>query len=68
MRVMLSKGDTALVCPGGVRECTYMRKGREAVFLTSRTGFVRIAMQYGESSASLKACFRGALLGLNSAF
>ena len=44
---MLSKGDSALVCPGGVRECLYMEKGREAVFLSGRTGFVRIAMQYG---------------------
>lgn len=47
MRGMLSKGDSALVCPGGVRECLYMEKGREAVFLSGRTGFVRIAMQYG---------------------
>lgn len=48
MRGMLSKGDSALVCPGGVRECLYMERGREAVFLQGRTGFVRIAMQYGE--------------------
>ena len=50
MRGMLSKGDSALVCPGGVRECLYMEKGREAVFLSGRTGFVRIAMQYGAAA------------------
>ncbi len=52
MRGMLSRGDSALVCPGGVRECLYMQRGREAVFLHGRTGFVRIAMQYGAAYTS----------------
>ena len=47
MRAMLSRGRSALVCPGGVRECLYMEHGREAVYLSNRTGFVRIALQYG---------------------
>ena len=47
MRAMLGRGHSALVCPGGVRECLYMEHGREAVYLSNRTGFVRIALQYG---------------------
>ena len=50
MRAMLSRGHSALVCPGGVRECLYMEHGREAVYLSNRTGFVRIALQYGAPS------------------
>ena len=47
MRAMLGRGPRARVCPGGVRECLYMEHGREAVYLSNRTGFVRIALQYG---------------------
>lgn len=47
MHGMLERGHSALVCPGGVRECLYMEHGREAVYLTKRTGFVRIALQHG---------------------
>ena len=50
MRAMLGRGHSALVCPGGVRECLYMEHGREAVYLSNRTGFVRIALQYGAPS------------------
>ena len=50
MRAMLSRGHSVLVCPGGVRECLYMEHGREAVYLSNRTGFVRIALQYGAPS------------------
>lgn len=48
MHAMLARGHSALVCPGGVRECLYMEHGLEAVYLTKRTGFVRIALQHGD--------------------
>ena len=48
MHAMLARGHSALVCPGGMRECLYMEHGREAVYLTKRTGFVRIALQHGD--------------------
>ncbi len=47
MHAMLARGHSALVCPGGVQECLYMEHDREAVYLTKRTGFVRIALQHG---------------------
>ena len=47
MHALLKAGDSALVCPGGVRECTHMERDREAIVLRGRTGFVRIAMQHG---------------------
>lgn len=56
MHAMLRRGHSALVCPGGVRECLYMEHGREAVYLTKRTGFVRIALQHGASLLLLSAC------------
>jgi 2-acylglycerol O-acyltransferase 2 len=47
MHALLREGACVLVCPGGVRECLHMEKGREAILLHGRTGFVRIAMQHG---------------------
>ena len=32
----------------GVAEMAYMEPGKDIVFLSSRTGFVRIALQHGE--------------------
>lgn len=55
MHAMLERGHSVLVCPGGVQECLYMKHGREAVYLTKRTGFVRIALQHGAPS---QACPR----------
>jgi hypothetical protein len=46
----LGSNQAVLLCPGGVRECTYMQKGREVAFLSERTGFVRIALQHGRIS------------------
>jgi hypothetical protein len=42
---LLSKGTSVALCPGGVRECLYMEKGKEVVFLKQRRGFVRWAQQ-----------------------
>eukprot|EP00884_Botryococcus_braunii_P007200 jgi/Botrbrau1/16481/Bobra.0142s0075.1 len=47
MHSLLSKGNSVLLCPGGVRECTYMKHGEEVAYVRSRTGFVRIALQHG---------------------
>ncbi len=47
MRALLAEGASPLVCPGGVRECLYMRHDAEVVFLRQRHGFVRIALQHG---------------------
>ncbi len=38
---LLSEGTSVALCPGGVRECLYMERGKEVVFLRQRKGFVR---------------------------
>lgn len=47
MRAMLEEGASPVLCPGGVRECLFLRHDAEVVFLRKRLGFVRIALQYG---------------------
>ena len=48
MHGILQAGGTVVVIPGGVQECAFLERGQESVFLKSRKGFVRIAMQHGE--------------------
>lgn len=48
MRAMLEAGASPVLCPGGVRECLFLRHDAEVVFLRQRLGFVRIALQYGK--------------------
>lgn len=47
MKALLNKGTTVALCPGGVRECIYMRAGTEVAYLKRRQGFVRLALQHG---------------------
>lgn len=47
MRHLLSKGTSVVLCPGGVRECLYLKKGKEAVYLHTRKGFIRLALEQG---------------------
>lgn len=54
MRSLLGARRSVVLIPGGVQECVHMAKGRETVFLRSRKGFVRLAMQAG---AQLVPCF-----------
>ena len=35
------------MCPGGVRECAFLKQGEETVFVRERTGFIRLALQAG---------------------
>ncbi|PSC70219.1 Diacylglycerol O-acyltransferase 2 [Micractinium conductrix] len=44
---LLAKGRSVAVCPGGVKECLYMQRGREVAYLRKRRGFVRLALQAG---------------------
>ncbi|KAK9796981.1 hypothetical protein WJX73_006358 [Symbiochloris irregularis] len=47
MSAILAAGGTAVLIPGGVQECGYLEQGKETVFLKSRKGFVRMALQHG---------------------
>ena len=44
---LLASGHSVAVCPGGVRECAYLKKGEETVFVTQRSGFVKLALAAG---------------------
>ena len=44
---LLASGHSVAVCPGGVRECAYLKKGEETIFVTQRAGFVRLALTAG---------------------
>lgn len=44
---ILANRESVVVIPGGVQECLYMEHESEVVFLRSRTGFVRLALQHG---------------------
>ncbi|GFR40867.1 hypothetical protein Agub_g1518 [Astrephomene gubernaculifera] len=47
MRGLLRERKVAVLVPGGVQEVLHMEHGREVAYLSSRTGFVRIAIQCG---------------------
>ncbi|EFJ41256.1 hypothetical protein VOLCADRAFT_77655 [Volvox carteri f. nagariensis] len=47
MRKLLSERRVAVVVPGGVQEVLRMQHGKEVAYLSSRTGFIRIAVQCG---------------------
>jgi hypothetical protein len=44
---LLRAGHSIALTPGGVRECGLLKKGREAVYLKRRTGFIRLALAAG---------------------
>lgn len=44
---LLASGHTIALCPGGVRECLYMKPGTEVAYLRKRHGFVRLALESG---------------------
>lgn len=44
---LLASGHSVAVCPGGVRECAFLKRGEETVFVTQRAGFVRLALAAG---------------------
>ena len=46
-RALLASGHSVAVCPGGVRECAFLKRGAETVFVKQRAGFVRLALQAG---------------------
>lgn len=43
---ILDAGGSVALCPGGVQECLHMRHGEEALYLSRRTGFIKMAMQH----------------------
>lgn len=51
---LLAAQNSVVLVPGGVSECMLMKKGQEVMYLTKRTGFVRIALNHG---AHLLPCF-----------
>lgn len=46
MSSILTTGGSVALCPGGVKECLHMKHGEEALYLSRRTGFIKMAMQH----------------------
>ncbi len=44
---LLDQKHIAVLVPGGVQEVLYMEHGKEVVYLSTRTGFVRLAVKHG---------------------
>eukprot|EP01025_Chloroclados_australasicus_P064469 TRINITY_DN8620_c0_g2_i2.p1 TRINITY_DN8620_c0_g2~~TRINITY_DN8620_c0_g2_i2.p1 ORF type:complete len:353 (-),score=32.87 TRINITY_DN8620_c0_g2_i2:382-1338(-) len=47
MKKYLNNGVSLCIVPGGVRELLYMDRGKEALYLSTRGGFVKLALQTG---------------------
>lgn len=44
---LLDQKHIAVLVPGGVQEVLYMEHGKEVMYLSTRTGFVRLAIKHG---------------------
>lgn len=49
LSLLLKSGASVVLCPGGVRECLLMERGCDVAYLSTRAGFVRLALQHGAS-------------------
>eukprot|EP00884_Botryococcus_braunii_P010927 jgi/Botrbrau1/19836/Bobra.0124s0073.1 len=47
MSQTLARGQSVVICPGGVKECCHLSYDKEVIFLRQRYGFVRMALEHG---------------------
>lgn len=45
----LEEGMSVILIPGGVRECMLLQEDSENIFLSTRKGFIKLALQHGVS-------------------